>query len=308
MKHPLDPIRRQCRHVTDAVRWACILEATAPKVGNVHPSRQFVDLCYADFVRAAEITAQAFTDSPSRFSRAVESAATEIADTIGSNVNLGILLLLGPLIQAESASPTAKGDIETWVSAITQTLESLDAEDASRLYNAINVSNPGGMGTRETMDVRQAPPDSFLVAMISAKERDRIALNYAVGFRDLFENVVPVVRDCMEACGDVLVGIADAHVELLSARPDTLIARKFGVEVADEVCQRAGAAKGNPKRLAELDAYLRGGSEKSGRRLNPGTTADLIAAALYVLLRGRDARCEGRGAWGEGRGARARKG
>jgi len=37
---------------------ACILEASAPKAGNVHPQASFVDLCFDDFVRAARLIAQ----------------------------------------------------------------------------------------------------------------------------------------------------------------------------------------------------------------------------------------------------------
>ncbi|MEL6108765.1 MAG: triphosphoribosyl-dephospho-CoA synthase [Planctomycetota bacterium] len=285
MTDPLEPIRRQCRKVPDAVRWACILEATAPKAGNVHPTRRFADLCYGDFVRAAEVSAVAFEESPAKMSCAVKTAAELVAESIGTNVNLGILLLLGPLVQAETSEPKARGDVETWVAAVDRTLESLDTADTARLYRAISVSKPGGMGTDESMDVNDTPPSSFLAAMESARQRDRIALNYCVGFRDLFDNVVPVVRQKIERRGDVIAGIADAHLELLSVSPDTLIARKFGVDLAEQVQNRAKLAIGDLDRIEAFDAYLRGEDGESDRRLNPGTTADLIAAALYVLLR-----------------------
>ena len=285
MSDSLEHLRRQCRGSADAVRWACVLEATAPKVGNVHPSRRFEDLCYSDFVLAAEVAAGAFQTHPKSFSRAVELAAKSIAEAIGTNVNLGILLLLGPLIQAESNEPTVVANSETWVAAIATVLSSLNKEDTSRLYSAINVSNPGGMGESESMDLRQTPPESFLAAMDLAKDRDRIALNYCVCFQDLFENVVPVVRAGAHRCGDVLAGVAEAHLELLAASPDSLITRKFGASVAADIQRRAALARGNPQSVGELDVFLRGEADGNDRRINPGTTADLIAAALYVLLR-----------------------
>jgi triphosphoribosyl-dephospho-CoA synthetase len=50
--------------------------------------------------------------------------------------------------------------------------------------------------------------------------------------------------------------------------------------VAIEVSQRAATALARPQMIPEFDLSLR-----SPRRLNPGTTADLTAAALYILFR-----------------------
>jgi len=68
-----------------------------------------------------------------------------------------------------------------------------------------------------------------------------------------------------------------------------LIARKCGSEEAREASDRAAAVLecGGPRdelyrnELAEFDFWLR----MCGHRRNPGTTADLIAAGLFALLR-----------------------
>jgi triphosphoribosyl-dephospho-CoA synthetase len=84
----------------------------------------------------------------------------------------------------------------------------------------------------------------------------------------------------------------DATVEgflvLLGARRDTHIARKLGPEAAEAISQRARevtAAGGvrlpaGREALARLDADLR---DPTNSR-NPGTTADLICAALFVVI------------------------
>ena len=62
--------------------------------------------------------------------------------------------------------------------------------------------------------------------------------------------------------------------------------RKCGTTVATEVqfmarrVVRAEAPNRRRELLSELDSYLRGDSH----RRNPGTTADLIAAMLFVKL------------------------
>ena len=70
---------------------------------------------------------------------------------------------------------------------------------------------------------------------------------------------------------------------------DSLIARKCGPEIAAEARERAMSVidAGSPgeasyeQALVDLDSWLRA----DGHRRNPGTTADLIAAGLFVLLR-----------------------
>ena len=275
-------------HVTtgaEAVRWACLLEATAPKVGNVSPGQSFADLRYEDFVIAAEVAADAFRDCE-RFSDAILRAVKETGDRCGTNVNLGILLLLGPLhladqklLQASTASPS---DTD-WCEALDEVLNSLDSDDQLAIFHAISVSSAGGMGKVERWDVNEAPSDLDLIqAMSAAAERDRIAKQYDTGFRDFFENYVPVLRTCLLETRDLLRGIVYAQIELLANFPDSLIARKNGDEAAEEVRRLAARTTiKDPEQVNLLDSHLRA----DGNRLNPGTTADLIAAALFVIFR-----------------------
>jgi triphosphoribosyl-dephospho-CoA synthase len=80
--------------------------------------------------------------------------------------------------------------------------------------------------------------------------------------------------------------VVHTFLKILSEHPDTFIARKVGVEKAREVSLDAkkvlelgglATAEGR-KSIQEFDRKLR----ESGNRLNPGTTADLTAAALAL--------------------------
>ena len=69
-----------------------------------------------------------------------------------------------------------------------------------------------------------------------------------------------------------------------------MIVRKCGADVAKEAGRRAQRAleaaddeDAYLAALADLDFWLR----SDGHRRNPGTTADLLAAALFVLIRQR---------------------
>ncbi|MFU7561259.1 triphosphoribosyl-dephospho-CoA synthase [Roseiconus sp. JC912] len=274
-------MRWRCPTPADAVLWACILEATAPKAGNVYPGKSFHDLSYNDFVSAAHLTAEQFRSPDARFSCDVLSAVRSVSNQIGTNVNLGILLLIAPLVKIDQQSKLTK-DVNSTSLAISELLEQLDSEDASHLYSAINQAHPGGMGNVDDMDLADSPPPDFMSAMRSARARDQIAENYSDGFQDLLQVVAPTIETCIGDSGDVLTGISRAHLVLLRRRPDSLIARKFGDQVALQVMTKADFDHNDAKACEQFDNFLRTSHPKP---LNPGTTADLIAAGLYFLLR-----------------------
>ena len=84
------------------------------------------------------------------------------------------------------------------------------------------------------------------------------------------------------------MAIVQGYLTILSKVPDTLIARKRGIETAQRISQQAaiilddgGAfSESGRKALIELDQQLRAG----GHSLNPGTTADLTTASLFLFL------------------------
>ncbi|OWK22808.1 hypothetical protein AJ87_45845 [Rhizobium yanglingense] len=95
---------------------------------------------------------------------------------MGTNTNLGILLLCVPLAKAaESTSWDFRKDL-------TQTLNEMDAGDARDVFAAIRLTNPGGLGSAEEHDVRDEPTVSLVNAMAMAADRDMIARQYANGF------------------------------------------------------------------------------------------------------------------------------
>jgi triphosphoribosyl-dephospho-CoA synthase len=86
-----------------------------------------------------------------------------------------------------------------------------------------------------------------------------------------------------EALGNglsTLEAIVSLHVGLLACHPDTLIARKAGAAAALTVTAAAREARDGTRSLADLDAWLR----SDDNRLNPGTTADLVAGTLLAAL------------------------
>src|SRR5258708_15621565 len=80
------------------VRTACLWEATARKAGNVHPTAEFADLKYADFVRSGEAIAPVLDELREQpIGITVLEAIRATRRAVSTNTNLGIVLLLTPL-------------------------------------------------------------------------------------------------------------------------------------------------------------------------------------------------------------------
>jgi triphosphoribosyl-dephospho-CoA synthase len=158
------------------------------------------------------------------------------------------------------------------------------------VYEAIRLAQPGGLGEVEQMDVHDPPPANLLAAMRLAADRDLVARQYANGFHQVLHEIAPRFNHYALQCGWTLMNtIVRVHLELLSEHEDSLIVRKCGREMAQRVSRLAEQAlgAGGPgdeayeAAVADLDFFLR----SDGTRRNPGTTADLIAAALFAELR-----------------------
>jgi triphosphoribosyl-dephospho-CoA synthase len=262
---------------------ACLLEAAAPKPGNVHRGADFDGLTFYDFAASAVAIAPAM-DRVARdgaVGQAILEAIRATRQMVRTNTNLGMVLLLAPLAAVPRDTPLAKG--------IARVLRGLTARDARDVYAAIRLAEPGGLGEAKEMDISGPPPEDLLAAMRAAADRDMIARQYADDFSQVLIFVAPVIADGCSAGWPLIDSIVHAHLRTMCEFPDSLIARKCGQAVAREAAAWAGAVleAGKPgdeayyRAVGDIDLWLR----SDGHRRNPGTTADLIAAGLFVLLR-----------------------
>jgi triphosphoribosyl-dephospho-CoA synthase len=188
---------------------------------------------------------------------------------VKTNSNLGIVLLLAPLAAAPSDRTIRDG--------IGKVLDRLTVADSRAVFEAIRLANPSGLGESPQEDVRGEPTMPLREVMALAADRDLIARQYANGFREVFEIGLPELMS-----GPLEEAIIRCQLRLMSACIDSHIARKCGVIVAEEVRRRAAdvVAHGGDA-VAKFDAWLRA----DGHRRNPGSSADLVAACLFVALR-----------------------
>jgi len=262
---------------------ACIWEATAAKPGNVYRGADFDDLTYVDFLTSATVIGPIVDRTPEQgVGATILAAVAATRAAVATNTNLGMVLLITPLAATPGGLPLSAN--------IEQVLAGLHYDDTCAVYQAIPLSQPGGMGEVAEADVHEPPPAGLTLraAMAMAADRDLIARQYVNGFVEVFRTADRIERHVADGqpLGEAIV---IAFLQLLAEEPDSLIARKAGVEAAQEVSQHAATILDSRRHgddafhamRAEYDFWLRA----DGHRRNPGTTADVIAAALFVLLR-----------------------
>ena len=270
--------------VVRAAQLACVLEASAEKPGNVTPSHDFDDTSYEDMLRSGIALGPELGRAGERgVGETVLASVRASRDAAGANTNLGIALLLAPL--ARAALTASDGPLRERLGDVLRALTVDDARDA---YAAIRLAGAGGLEERVEHDVRDEPRVTLREAMAAAAQRDTIASEYVTDHAATFELGLPALSD---ALGDGLRprdAIVELALRVLAAVPDALIARKRGPEAAGRVAAgarqvlTAGGVRNARGRtaLAGFDASLR----QDGNALNPGTTADLVTAVLFVAL------------------------
>jgi triphosphoribosyl-dephospho-CoA synthase len=277
---------RSAETVAGAAQLACVLEASAEKPGNITPRHDFADTTYEDMLRSAIALGPELGRAGERgVGDSVLAAVRATRRVAGANTNLGIALLLAPLARAALLGGPLRERVEDVLAALT-------LDDARAAYAAIRLAGAGGLDDPVEHDVRDAPTVALREAMTAAADRDSVAAEYASGYPVTFDLGLPALARALEDGLAPRAATVELSLCLLAAVPDTLIARKRGRRAAERVSRDAAAvlAAGGVRSLAgraalqAFDASLR----RDGNALNPGTTADLVTAVLFVaLLEGR---------------------
>ena len=279
-----------------AAQLACLLEVSAPKPGNVSPGRHFADLRYEDFLASALAIGEPLAAAGEHgVGETVRHAIEATAQWSRSNTNLGIVLLFAPLARAASllgSDPLTRGDSRglTLQEKVRDVLAATTVDDARQAYAAIRLASPGGLDRADAQDVSTEPTMTLVEVMRLAAHRDTVACEYATGFEVTFGMAVPALERARRAELSWDDAVVETFLTILAAVPDTHIGRRSGAALAADVSTRAGAvlaaggvrSDAGRRALDEFDRELRD-ERNSG---NPGTTADLTAAALFVVLLG----------------------
>jgi triphosphoribosyl-dephospho-CoA synthase len=264
---------------------ACLLDVLAVKPGNVGVHAAGHGMEAVDFVRSARAAAPAIAAQEASVGERVHRAVAATRAAVGTNTNLGIVLLAAPLAQAALRAqwPLTRPAL---AASLAQVLADLTVRDARLAFEAICLASPGGLGEAPRHDVRTPAQVTLLEAMREAANRDSIARQYVSAYADVLDAGLAKLALARQAGFDYRWAATLVYLEFLSAHPDSHVARKLGSDAAEalrgQACARLEAVRQveHPRLLRaqwrEWDAALK------ARGLNPGTSADLTVATLFA--------------------------
>jgi triphosphoribosyl-dephospho-CoA synthase len=290
---------------------ASLLEVSAyPKPGNIHRTRDSDDTIYEHFLSGSVATAPVIRSLASRGFLVEDGKYEDLAlgksifDAVkemmkwqhGGNVQLGIILLHTPLAAAAGAVYNGtKVDYELLRTKTGAIIEKTKPDDTIKIFEAIEYTMPKRLlGKVEEMDIS----DSLSIKRIKEEEktpldvfklcsdRDSICKEWTTNFEITFNQCYPFLKKLLSEGKRINEATIRTFLYILSEHPDSLILRKSGRKVAEKVSLRAkelleiSNKEEFNKNLLEMDREL---WERKGE-MNPGTTADIISASIFVLL------------------------
>ena len=241
----------------------------------------------------------------------------------GGNTHFGAFLLLIPLSMAagelfdlpeRADSKLLQEEFEGLVARAHVFVRATDCEDAVEFYRAFEVAGVrvndvdefSLSNTDSTAKLREQQVTLYKLMEI-AEGYDLVANEWTSGFKRCLEGS-RIIIEFMQALSSGTkkqisncssTGINEAIVytflKLLSRYRDTFIQTKFDKETADYVSLRAGeilsaweSSSGHMKRdiSSLLSAAQELDHELLKKRINPGSTADIVIAGLFIALLG----------------------
>jgi len=305
----------EAKRISQCLELAVLLEASADKPGNISRASSFIDTRYEHFLASAVALSYPFEHAARVghlvLRREIHASSVGLGQIIkdcvtsinawkrGGNTLLGSVIMLSPIAVAAGMASAAGSSFQVseMREKIKLLVESTTPEDAVNVYEAIRMATPGGLGSSSKLDIYDPmSTNKILEESVSlydifkmAEKYDALCSEWVNNYPITFEVACPCLLERLEKKQDLNSAIVYAFLKVLAEYPDTLIARKASSEKARQVSAEAKeilradfeTPKGK-KRLREFDKELR----KSSNLLNPGTTADIIASALALLLLG----------------------
>jgi len=266
--------------IAAAFKASCVDELEALKPGNVHAFATNNRKTLKEFIASADAAAPALAADGAGVGVRIAGAVEATRAVVATNTNLGIILLCAPLAAAAGRRPS---DLRGALAAV---LDDLDIDDARLTFRAIVMAAPGGLGRAEYYDVFEPATVDLRQAMAAAAGRDRIARQYVTNFADVFDLGEPALLAASTRWSEPKWATLMLHLTFLASFADTHVVRERGPAIAEDVCRTAQEFRTRmecasvPDRL--LPDLLAWDSSLKREGINPGTSADLTVATLFV--------------------------
>jgi triphosphoribosyl-dephospho-CoA synthase len=282
--------------VARSAQLALLLEVSAyPKPGNVDRTHDFVNTRYEHFLASSVAVYPVFRAAAARgrakqpgMGELVRSGVEEsIAWQRGGNTHFGAFLLLVPLAMAAGACE--RYDTEKLKQEAAEIMQNTTTGDAIEVYQAfpkaqvkVRTNVPAfDLTNEDAIKEIQAKKISFHELLSISASYDLISRELVGGFELTFKYAA-LIADFAKT-KSINDAITHADIHLLAEVEDTFITMKFGAARSRYVRERAQQIVSQGYRRAEIEAF---DTELIREQLNPGSTADIIAAALFISILG----------------------
>lgn len=277
-------------HIARCAQLAMILEVSAtPKPGNIDRDHNYTDTRFEHFLASAvgvyPVLEKAARSNSGAGALIREAVAESGKWQKGGNTHFGAFILLIPLVMA--AGRCAKITSLQWHAR--RVVRETTVEDAVEFYRAFSEAKVKvkpvddlDLGDTASIDKIKSQGLTLYDLMKISSSYDMIAEEWVNGFRKTFDCAGSIQETVEEK------GINDAVVRTfmlnLAFHKDTFIQTKFDSKKAEEISLRA--KKIFEKNFLEdiTDDIKTFDEELLSEGINPGSTADIIIAGLFVSL------------------------
>ncbi len=273
--------------VAEKAVMAALLEAAAPKPGNVSPSHRHGNTGFEHFIASSSaigpVMRRIATGEYSLGQGMFHALNRSMSVQHGGNVHLGVVLLFGPIASAAGSAESL--DVAGLRREIGEVLRSATYEDAVYAYNTMKQANASDIpeNALNESSLKEIIEDRtpLMEWMRKGAENSMVAREYVTDYELSFEVALPAMKGILEGGSGILTAAVHSYIVMLSKYPDTHIASIYGEKAAEELRDfvvNALKDGGSPEKLEEIRRYI------EGKGYNPGATADIVASALFIGL------------------------
>jgi triphosphoribosyl-dephospho-CoA synthase len=279
-------------YIARSAQLALLLEVSAyPKPGNVDRTHNFADTSYEHFIASSVALYPVLREAAEGVLGVGGLIRAGVEESMawqrGGNTHFGALLLLMPLTMAAGACEHS--DMQEIRMKADELMRNTDVDDAIEVYRAFSkgkvkvrreVPELDVMAEDSLNELREKELSLYDVLTLSASY-DLISRELVGGFEKTFGCAVQL-NDSADR-GNINEAISHAYLWLLSETEDTFVKMAFGAETSRYVKERAKAIVTGGYELKEIEEF---DEELIRDGINPGSTADIIAAALFIAILG----------------------
>ena len=257
---------------------SCFEELTYLKPGNQNTMTNFSSSKISKFREAAKISSDFLFNKELSLGESIFLSAKKCFDSLGSNYNLGIILLCAPIIKSLLKFDNVY---------INEILKSINENEGDLIFQAIKYSKPGGIknysGKGDIQDEIQKRSLNFNDIMKIGSLRDRISRCYIDNYNEVVKYGLPSFKKnkryhnrekaCIFLFLDYLGYDLDSHLQRKQGYFKAEMIRKKSITLKKRLNYKKGSYF---FQLRDFDRYLK------KLNFNPGTSADLTVTTLLM--------------------------